>query len=224
MRSGARRPRATHVVAAGLLAAGVPSACTVAPPPSPAPPAIAAPAAAAPAPRTRDRRTLAQATADGDAAARGNRPAEALAAYARAVELDPRDPRLWNNRGQVHARLAQWAAAVADYDRGLALTRDPAARSTLLSNRGHALRQLGREAEALAAYAEAIDLDPENAEAHYNRGVLYYEQSKRARFGERRRLCQLAMDDVSAACDLGDDDGCKAADAGLDLNCRLVME
>jgi hypothetical protein len=52
-----------------------------------------------------------------------NRPAEALAAFGRALALDPGDPRTLNNRGAALAALGQKEAAQADFER--ALTRDP---------------------------------------------------------------------------------------------------
>jgi hypothetical protein len=51
------------------------------------------------------------------------RPAEALAAFGRALALDPGDARALNNRGTALAALGQMSAARADFERALA--RDP---------------------------------------------------------------------------------------------------
>ena len=55
--------------------------------------------------------------------------------------------------------------------------------------RGEALAQSGKTDEALAEFNQAIALDPNNAEALYNRGLLYQ--------GEKQH--QLAIDDFTAA-------------------------
>ncbi len=39
--------------------------------------------------------------------------------------------------------------------------------------RGQVLAQSGKTEEALAEFNQAIDLDPNNADALYNRGLLY---------------------------------------------------
>jgi Tfp pilus assembly protein PilF len=55
--------------------------------------------------------------------------------------------------------------------------------------RGHALLRSGKTEEALAEFDHAIEIDPHNADALYNRGLLYQ--------GEKQH--PLAIDDFSAA-------------------------
>ena len=55
--------------------------------------------------------------------------------------------------------------------------------------RGQALARSGKTEEALAEFNSAIELDPHNADALYNRGLLYQ--------GEKQH--QLAIDDFTAA-------------------------
>jgi tetratricopeptide (TPR) repeat protein len=57
------------------------------------------------------------------------------------------------------------------------------------TTRGEALARSGKTDEALAEFDQAIVLDPHNAEALYNRGLLYQ--------GEKQH--QLAVDDFTAA-------------------------
>jgi len=63
--------------------------------------------------------------------------------------------------------LQQFAAALASYDRALALS--PAHAETLL-RRGHVLCELGRLADALASYDKAIAVKPEAGDAYLHRG------------------------------------------------------
>jgi len=54
------------------------------------------------------------------------------------------------------------------FDKALAINPDHA---STLNNRGNALLDLKRHAEALESYDRAIELDPDYAKAHYNRGI-----------------------------------------------------
>ena len=74
----------------------------------------------------------------------------------------------WHLRSVIAARRGD-AQGCADYaSRSLAL--EPA-NPEALSNRGAALRMLGRYEEALADYQRALQLAPRSPEAHNNRGV-----------------------------------------------------
>jgi Flp pilus assembly protein TadD len=158
-----------------------------------------------------------------ETAVRRGRWGDALAAYDRALELESGDAKTWNDRGHVHSKLEHWDAAASDYGHALELTTSPTEQSLVHGNRAFVYRRLGREEEALAEYNRAVELDGTNMLALYNRGFLYFERSQEARFGERKRFCELAMADLRAACDLGDEDGCQAVRDGLNLSCRLVM-
>jgi tetratricopeptide (TPR) repeat protein len=64
--------------------------------------------------------------------------------------------------------LKEYAAAVASYDRALALSED----AEVHNSRGTALAELKRFHEALASYDRAIALRPGMAAAHSNRGAV----------------------------------------------------
>jgi hypothetical protein len=74
----------------------------------------------------------------------------------------------WHLRSAIAARRGDPQRCHEFATRALAL--DPA-NAEVLSNRGAALRQLGRFEEALADYDRALALAPAAAEAHNNRGV-----------------------------------------------------
>ncbi|MBI5300426.1 MAG: tetratricopeptide repeat protein [Deltaproteobacteria bacterium] len=96
-----------------------------------------------------------------------NRNKEALAAYDRAIAIDPNFASAHSNRGNALSELGRNKEALAAYDRAIAI--DP--NFTLAhSNRGVVLRELNRNKEALATYDRAIAIDPNFAFAHFNRG------------------------------------------------------
>ena len=104
---------------------------------------------------------------------------EALDSFGRAIALNPDYSEAHNNRGNALLDLNRPAEALADYERAVA--NKPLAFA--LVNRGSALRYLGHHAEALASFDEAIALDPDLAEAHWNKALL---QSRTRQL--RRRL------------------------------------
>src|SRR5215467_8475346 len=84
----------------------------------------------------------------------------------RAIQIRP-DATCYSNRGAALQGLTQLEAAVASYDRAIALKPDFA---EAYSNRGNALRDLRQLEAALASYDRAIALKPDCAEAYSNRG------------------------------------------------------
>ncbi len=100
----------------------------------------------------------------------GSEPAEARAAYRRALELDPGHADARVNVGNLLLEDGQAGAAAEHYR--LALRDDP--QNALANfNLGVALEEMERFGEAAEAYRTALEIDPELADAHYNlAGVL----------------------------------------------------
>jgi tetratricopeptide (TPR) repeat protein len=119
--------------------------------------------------------------------------AEALAAFERALALDPQDAPAHSNRGVVLADLGRKDEALAAYDRALEL--DPNLVQAH-SNRGVVLADFGRKAEALAAYDRALALDPSLVQAHYNRGNVLDDLGRKDEAEEAyRSAIRLAPED-----------------------------
>src|SRR6266850_7834448 len=47
---------------------------------------------------------------------------EAIIEFAKAIELSPSDPRLYNDRGRVYRAMAKYTEAMADFDKGITLS------------------------------------------------------------------------------------------------------
>lgn len=116
-------------------------------------------------------------------------PARAIAAYARAAELDPDNTAAWINWGRVLHETGKTRAAEKVYRRAL---EHCGADSLLLFNLGVALEDLGEKEAALEAYHAAVSEDPNLADCHYNLARLYESAGKTQHairhLGQYRRL------------------------------------
>jgi protein O-GlcNAc transferase len=93
---------------------------------------------------------------EGNALLDVGRQSEAVAAFDAALALDPRAPKVLNNRGSALVALGQYELALRSFDACLELMPDrsvPLASQARL-NRCSCLKELGRSAEALAALEE----------------------------------------------------------------------
>lgn len=114
----------------------------------------------------------------GLAAAHGNRAqalnvldrfGEALESADRALALDPRSVNAWRHRGQALGGLERPEESLECYRSALAVGA-PGQRSETLSEMGQAFERLGRADAAIAAYDEALALEPAAALARFRRG------------------------------------------------------
>jgi tetratricopeptide (TPR) repeat protein len=95
---------------------------------------------------------------------------DAVEAYSRAIELNPRHVGAFNNRGNAFRDLGNGEQAIRDYDKAVALNPRYA---IAYNNRGIARSKAGDLQQAVKDYDKAIELDPQYAKAHYNRGIAY---------------------------------------------------
>jgi len=96
---------------------------------------------------------------------------QAIAAYQKAIELNPNDTEAYLNRGQAYAiGSGQYDLAIADYNKVIKINpRDAQA----YFKRGKVYKQKGEFDRAISDYSKAIELNPNYAEAYTNRGVIY---------------------------------------------------
>jgi protein O-GlcNAc transferase len=120
----------------------------------------------------------------GIALRRNGRLGEAIAAYRRAIELDPLQSTLLN-LGRAEREAGRRDEAIAAFRRALTLKPDAADGWSMLSN---ALREVGRFDEALDAAREAQRHDPWLGDGHLNAGVALHKLGQLA----HAAVCYLA--------------------------------
>jgi tetratricopeptide (TPR) repeat protein len=90
--------------------------------------------------------------------------------------LDTQSPQGDRNLAALHFEAGRYAEAVEAYE---ALVAQSPADANLRASLAGALGALGRLDESLAQLDKALEIDPINAEAYHNRGVLYEKRGDR---------------------------------------------
>ena len=115
--------------------------------------------------------------------------AQALDQIDVALDKNPDNSLVWNQRGLALQRLKRLEEALVSYDRALVLWRDHA---EVLCNRGAALHDLKRFDEALASFDRALAVRPRYAEAFCYRAAALAEL-KRSEEALSSYDCALAI-------------------------------
>lgn len=86
---------------------------------------------------------------------------QALQYYEKALKLDPKNARAWNNKGKALGWLGRDEEAIKSYEKAIEL--DPKYAPTW-DNKGWALDRLDRDEEAIICFDKALGLDPKDAQ------------------------------------------------------------
>jgi tetratricopeptide (TPR) repeat protein len=103
-------------------------------------------------------------------------PDEAIDAYERALQLDPKHADAHLNLGRLLHEDAQLEAAEEHYRAALDDADDGA---TARFNLGVVLEDQGRPSEAREAYTGVLEVDPSYADAHYNLAGIYEREGRK---------------------------------------------
>lgn len=101
---------------------------------------------------------------------------EAIAAYRQAAAAEPGDPRPHRALGFLCGEARQWAEAETHLSRALALAPD----AVTWFNLGWLRDRMGRREEAIAAFREAVRLDPRLDRAWYGLGMALAAEGRHA--------------------------------------------
>ncbi len=137
-------------------------------------------------------KTAADYVEDGRKALQDNRPDDALAAYNRALRLEPTNVTALEGRGGVFLERNNTAAAGADFE--LAVKTDPN-QWIALNGLGTVRRWQNRPEDAIDAFTRALAVYPNDTYALTNRAQTYLMTGKK----------DLARQDIAAAKDLDPD-------------------
>jgi serine/threonine protein kinase len=96
---------------------------------------------------------------------RRKRYEKAVEAYTKAIELNPNDFGIYNNRGIAFHAMKNFEKAIADYNRAADLNPYD---FSAFNNRGAAYEDIGNIEQAIADYKKALELDPDNKTAKNN--------------------------------------------------------
>lgn len=95
---------------------------------------------------------------------------DAINAYSRAIELNPKYGAAYFNRGCAYYALGNYGQAIKDYEKAIEFNPNDA---KVYYNRGNAYDELGNRNQAIRDYDKAIELNPRYTWAYNNRGNAY---------------------------------------------------
>jgi lipoprotein NlpI len=106
---------------------------------------------------------------------------EAIKAYEKALELDPRNQFAWTYKGVALCEVGDYNGAIMAHN--MAIELNPKF-YIALNNKGIALDKLGKYNDAIKAYNEAITLKPKYADAWFNKGRALRKLGKKGSSNE----------------------------------------
>jgi len=101
---------------------------------------------------------------------------EAIEAFNKAIELNPKDAVAYNNRGAAYGQIGNYKQQIEDCNKALQINPKDA---VAFNNRGVAQGELGNYEQEIEDCTRAIELNPKLAVAYYHRGLAYHKLGNR---------------------------------------------
>src|SRR6187401_1472588 len=98
---------------------------------------------------------------------------QAIAEFTAAIELAPKDARLYRDRAGIYLTMKKFQEAVADFTKAIEL--DPKDVGSY-SGRGAAQSELMQIEPAMADFTKALELKPNDPQTLERRGLAFYRQ------------------------------------------------
>jgi tetratricopeptide (TPR) repeat protein len=143
---------------------------------------------------------------EGLEAARANRLDEAVAKFARTIEINPSCVECYYNLATMYNAQKKFDLAVTASEKGTELATAPGKTDTrtadLIFNQGVIMWNAGKAAEAKPLFEQALKVDPNHAESHYMMGVALVSDGKtdaaRTEFETYLKLEPMGLNAASA--------------------------
>ncbi len=120
---------------------------------------------------------------------------EALDDANKAIRIAPSEAFVFRSRAYLYDAMERYDAAIADYTKSIALDRK--GDIGLRIDRGKLLAKIGRDAEAVADFTQALAIDGNSAVAFHERGRLRYQLGDfEAALEDYDQATRLSPDDV----------------------------
>ena len=117
---------------------------------------------------------------------------QSISEYTKAIEINPKYAKAYNNRGIAYANKGQYDRAISEYTKTIEINPKF---TDAYSNRGGVFANIGQYDQAISEYTKAIEINPKYAKAYNNRGTVYF-----VKLGNKVKGCA----DWQKACELGE--------------------
>ncbi len=110
---------------------------------------------------------------------------EAIEAFNKAIQINPKDAVAYNNRGAAFGQIGNYKQQIEDCNKALQINPNDA---VAYNNRGVAYGELGSYEQEVEDCTKAIELNPRLAVAYYHRGLAYQKLGNRKQAEKDRRM------------------------------------